>query len=240
MLSENAISVMLVHMAVMIIAMIEYVIICFAAENKKMFMTWVHMLLYGGVAYCFCRVLQVPGQHGIIGIKVILSLSLLISAFSLVTIARYYGLFRLLGIPFCKLRGYCYAAVKMQLPYALLYEDGTISNKLLFKAKRGVIWPHNGEKYLVGLYDSTIPVKKVRYLREKLLCAAASDTDLQFCLRAVGGRSIGNGTYYCLGEPCAVEDASIAVTLNRKGKDVGGYVYKEDIPRALSRSIVSA
>ena len=203
-------------------------------EDMKRILPEIHLVVYALVALGCRMLLKSPFSN--LGIQIVLYFSLSVCLLVVVILCRRYGLFLFIGrirYAFCGLMN---NGKKMQ--YQIAYKDGTTSDTLnSIKAKRGVIWAYEGKNYLVDLYDRNVSEKKAPIQKEKLLLAAARDTNLQSCLVAAGGRPIGRGIYYCIGTPSIVEDATLAVALNRKGEIKEGFLYEDEVPRALTRKI---
>lgn len=152
-------------------------------------------------------------------------------------ILRMYGLQVIIFRPLYWLRGFCFASIGATVPYKILYKNGTKSNKILFKAKKEILWEYEGREYLVSLYDAHYTVYKSPSIKESLFLAAIKDKELQKTLKMAGGRAIVNGRYYCSGSPTIVESGGIGMHINRQGVPIGWYQYCEQLPYAMVRSI---
>ncbi len=139
--------------------------------------------------------------------------------------------------PFYWLRGVCFASIGATVPYKILYKNGTKSNKVLFKRKKGILWEYEGREYLVSLYDAHYTAYKSPSIKESFFLAAIKDKELQKTLKMAGGRAIVNGRYYCSGSPSIVESGGIGMHINGRGEAIDWYQYCEQLPYAMVRSI---
>lgn len=219
MMTQDEVSVMLILMALMFALFFEAMLMIGTYDKNILVRAWVRVFVYGIAVNGFYNALFVPEQNGLTGIKCILVFTGFMFLMSAYWILKYFDVFRMLWCPFRYLRGMFSIVCGVTAPCVIAYEDGTFSQKVLNKPKKGVLFEYEDKKYIICLHDHLKYFKRNgNFPRQYLIVAASKNKNLQKTLAVCGGSRLASGRYLCIGNPSLCDEPSIGVKLGRSGK----------------------